>query len=521
MARAMVSISLDINRQVGVLINRRGKVQWVIVGDSNQLWLPDIGRARGGQVRLRGIRLVHTHLKNEPLCHDDLADLALLHLDLVAAIGTQSKSGKGSLGPIYYSHLMPDQQKGLVSNLVGPLNFYDYQLHFLNFIKGLEEEIARKGGVPQEVALQERAILVNLYSKNRHTAKQDMAELEELARSADVKVVTTILQHRLHRDSRYLVGKGKLEELSLKSLQLGASLVIFNQELSPIQSREISANLDTKVIDRTQLILDIFAQHAKSKDGKIQVELAQLKYNLPLLSQKNTGLSRLTGEIGGRGPGETKLEINRRRARQRIAILENKIAQLSKKRGIMRSQRFKNKLPVIAIVGYTNAGKSTLLNTLTNSQVGVKDKMFATLDPTSRRLRFPKHGEVIITDTVGFISALPTDLINAFKATLEELEYADLLLHVVDRSDPVFEKKITTVENLLQQLNLAHIPILRLFNKVDLLPNLQYGDDSNQFAAIPISARKRKGLERLVERVIPYIEWPDGKEVIKGFRINR
>jgi len=266
-----------------------------------------------------------------------------------------------------------------------------------------------------------------------------------------------------------MLGRGKLEEVVLRAMQLGAEMLIFDPDLSPSQARAISDLTELKVIDRTMLILDIFAQHAKSQDGKLQVELAQLKYTLPRLIEKNTMMSRLTGGIGGRGPGETKLEINRRRARERIRRLEQQIEQLKQRREVRRALRGSRSVPVVAIVGYTNAGKSTLLNTLTESNVIVEDKLFATLDPTSRRLRFPKEREVVLTDTVGFIRDLPKDLVNAFRATLEELEDADLLIHLCDGADPDYEAHLCAVEQILSELGLAHIPRILCFNKADLL----------------------------------------------------
>jgi GTP-binding protein HflX len=259
--------------------------------------------------------------------------------------------------------------------------------------------------------------------------------------------------------------------------------------------------MDIKVIDRTMLILDIFSQRARSREGKLQVELAQLKYLLPRLVTKNTAMSRLTGGIGGRGPGETKLEINRRRVRDRIAQLEKSIDQVRRQRKQQRSRRMKKKLPVISIVGYTNAGKSTLLNTLTKSRELVENRLFATLDPSSRRLRFPRDIEVIITDTVGFIKDLPQDLVVAFRATLEELENADLLLHVVDISNPRCLDQIRSVERILADLNLNRIPTIRALNKQDLVGRETVQHLSERLEGIPISANCSATLPPLIERM--------------------
>jgi GTP-binding protein HflX len=305
-----------------------------------------------------------------------------------------------------------------------------------------------------------------------------VAELRELCRTAGLQVLDVISQRRTQLDPRTLLGKGKLDEVVLRALQYDATVLVFDPELSPAQARTISDATTLKVIDRTMLILDIFAQHAKSRDGKMQVELAQLKYTLPRLIEKNTMMSRLTGGIGGRGPGETKLEINRRRARERITLLQRQIENLSSERHERRKLRQRRALPVVGIVGYTNAGKSTLLNTLTHSEVLVENKLFATLDPTSRRMRFPDERELIVTDTVGFIRDLPQDLVTAFRATLEELAQADLLLHVLDASDPAMAEQQRSVEKILFELELSDKPRLLVFNKIDRL-------DAEGFAALP------------------------------------
>ncbi|HCF57832.1 MAG TPA: GTPase HflX, partial [Myxococcales bacterium] len=311
------------------------------------------------------------------------------------------------------------------------------------------------------------AILVGMSVNGKRAAEESMSELKELARSAGVEILDCIVQGRREVDPRYVIGRGKLQELVLRSMQQMATMIIFDTDLSPSQARHIGEETSLKIVDRTQLILDIFAQRAQSADGKLQVELAQLKYLLPRLSARDDSLSRLTGGIGGRGPGETKLEIDKRRVRDRISNLEKKIGRLSGERAVRRRQRNRRDLPVISIVGYTNAGKSTLLNALTCSEVLVENKLFATLDPTSRRLRFPRDREVIITDTVGFIRDLPKDLVNAFRATLEELLDADLLLHVVDASDPAFPEQIRAVETILGDLGLLSTPRVLVFNKSD------------------------------------------------------
>jgi len=495
-ARHLTELSRSINRQVGILVNRKGDVENVVVGNAHELQLPDIGRARAGQVRLRGLRLVHTHLRSEPLTKDDLTDLALLRLDMVAAIGVLEQ---GLPGPLHFAHLVPANGNGHLWRTETLKSVHDEQPDVLETIAALEDEFARQASA-QKISGRDRAILVAVSLEGeRHKAESALSELSELARTAGVDVVDTVLQGRREADPRFLIGRGKLEELNLRSMQLMADLLIFEKNLSPSQGRHIAEETSLRILDRTQLILDIFAQRAQSADGKLQVELAQLKYLLPRLSQRDNSLSRLAGGIGGRGPGETKLEVDRRRVRDRIAQLERRIDHLSEERAVRRSQRNRHQVPIISIVGYTNAGKSTLLNALTESQVLVEDKLFATLDPTSRRLRFPRSGEAIITDTVGFIRDLPPDLVNAFRATLEELDEASLLLHVVDASDPARDEQVRAVEAILEELDLLRTPRLMVWNKCDRLQPQEIEALLRVRPGVPISARERSGLERLLE----------------------
>jgi GTP-binding protein HflX len=321
-------------------------------------------------------------------------------------------------------------------------------------------------------------------------------------------VVDSVIQTVKKIDSHFLIGKGKLSELALKCVQKGADLLVFDNDLTPAQVKGLADFTELRIIDRTQLILDIFARRAVSREGKIQVELAQLQYLLPRLTTKNTAMSRLTGGIGGRGPGETKLEINRRRVRERIARLSRELVDIARQRQERRRLRAAKKLPVISIVGYTNAGKSTLLNALTNSRVAVKNRLFETLDPTSRRLRFPREREAIITDTVGFIRDLPPNLLDAFASTLEELQEADLLLHVVDATSPSIEEQKETVERLLERLDLHRLPRILVVNKTDLLGGREGTELAEGLGGIPTSAVDTSTLAPLVEEIKKLI-WPN------------
>jgi GTP-binding protein HflX len=495
----LCEISSLIGRQVGVLISRQGAIEHVIVGDASRLVLPEVGRLRAGHGRFRGLRLVHTHLRNEALSRDDLVDLALLRLDLVAAVGVNHE---GRPADLHVAHLVPPREGKSPWILLPPEPFHRASIDFIEIIDALEEEFDRVLPTGRATRGAERALLVvaeigkargQTQNSNRVRSlpvlpaaelrgrawepaqgsqnNSRVHELRELCRTAGIQVVDVAIQRRPEPDPRYLIGRGKLEDVLVRAMQYDASVLIFDPDLSPGQAHAVSAFTDLKVIDRTILILDIFAQRARSRDAKLQVELAQLRYRLPRLQEENTMMSRLVGGIGGRGPGETKLEIGRRRARERLHRLEKDIEQTRQQRKGRRAAREGRGLPVVAIVGYTNAGKSTLLNSLTGSEVLVEDKLFATLDPTTRRLRFPRERELILADTVGFIRDLPKDLAQAFHATLEELDDADLLLHVVDAADPDRDAHIAAVERILGDLELAETPRLLVYNKVDrLLP---------------------------------------------------
>ncbi len=498
LARRLTELSAEIRRQIGLLVDRKGKVRKVVVGDARSILIPRLDGWRVGTGRLRGLRVIHTHLKNEPLSEEDLTDLALLRLDLMGSLGMD---GEGLPTAIRIAHLLPDNPSGEVWQLLDPVHPALMDLDFATFIKSLEDEMSRAVGGRSVRIGDERAHLVGKTTGRPWEIDESLEELEQLAHSCGVNVVGKTIQSRSAEDPRFVVGKGKLKEIVIEALRKGADLLVFDTELSPNQVRSIGDFTEMRVIDRSQLILDIFAQRAKSREGKIQVELAQLKYALPRLGEKDDALSRLTGGIGGRGPGETKLEIDRRRIHSRISFLEKQIDNLSKQRSLRRGLRNRRGTPVISIVGYTNAGKSTLLNHLTKSRVLTEDKLFATLDPSSRRLRFPRETEVIITDTVGFLKDLPKTLVTAFSATLDELNDADLLLHVIDISNPAFEQQMAAVENLIEQLSLGLIPVIRVFNKRDLVDQEVAENMCSSYGGIAISAKDSKSFPPLITRM--------------------
>lgn len=521
LARQMSEISHETRRQIGVLLNRKGVVEYVMVGTAKRIEMPDFGRARVSTDRFRGLRCVHTHLQGEKLTQDDLTDLALLRLDLMSIVQVDSRTGLP--GSVYSAHLLPGKisESAVVSDGFGrdyaflePNIPSQLDVDFLTLITSLESEMARVRLTPStRETKRDRAILVSVTTGFTEDADRSLAELEELAISADVVILDKFVQRRSKIDPKTLLGQGKLEELLIRTMRLGADLIIFDSELTPTQVRILSEATDLKVIDRPQLILDIFAQRAQSREGKLQVELAQLKYVLPrLVLGQNSAFSRLAGGIGGRGPGETKLETDRRRVRDRIAQLEKQVETLRRQRHERRKNRAQKNLPVISLVGYTNAGKSTLLNALTQSDVYAERKMFATLDPTSRRLRLPFEQEVIINDTVGFIRDLPEALVAAFRATLEEIEGSDLLVHVVDASNPDVLQQVDSVEKILSDLKLNEIPQVIVLNKVDLVDEVSVNDLDRQLrressvSIVAASATKRSTLRELVEQIAQAVE---------------
>jgi GTP-binding protein HflX len=451
-------------------------------------------------------------LRGEELTQDDLTDLALLRLDLMAALDVDERTGLP--GVVRAAHLLPRSAAELERDAqAAPYAFLEPKIpsqldvDFLALIDSLEEEMARNRRAARRAEARDRTILVGVTTGSLTEAEESMAELQELATSAGVVVQDEIIQRRPAIDPRTVMGRGKLDDLIVRALQLGADLIVFDRELSPAQVRSISEATDLKVIDRAQLILDIFAQRAQSREGKIQVELAQLKYLLPrLIAGHDSAFSRLAGGIGGRGPGETKLETDRRRVRDRINRLEKEIKAQRLRRQERRKERARREFPVISIVGYTNAGKSTLLNTLTSSKVLAERRMFATLDPTSRRLRLPREQEVIVNDTVGFIRDLPPDLLAAFRATLEEINESDMLIHLVDAANPRWLQQLESVERILGELEFGEIPRFVVFNKADLVDRdslaamLRQASQAGSRECIAVSAIDPQSLRPLLEQ---------------------
>ena len=468
-----------------------------MVGDARSVELPDWGRLRAGRGRLRGLRCIHTHLGEEGLTRDDKTDLLLLRLDAMVTIGV-GDDGFPTLA--YIAALRPPNDDGEGMEFLDPLPPAQIELDFQAWVRDLEEDLSRTVGT-RDVGAGERAILVSVTAGRRaDDLESHVAELRELARSAGVEIVDVVTQNRPRVDPKTVLGSGRLQDLMVRAFQSDIELVIVDQDLTPTQARNLAARMELRVIDRTQLILDIFAQHATTRDGKLQVELAQLKYRLPRLAQRaDVSLSRLAGGIGGRGPGETKLEVDRRRTRDRVTRLERELKTLGAQRENRRQRRGHRGVPVLSIVGYTNAGKSTLLRALTKTDVHVADQMFATLDPVSRRLRFPRDREVIITDTVGFIRDLPADLVTAFRATLEELADASLLIHVVDASAPDCDRRIDAVRGVLREIGMQ-APELLTFNQIDKLEDEEGEAVARRYGGVAVSALERTGLQTLLAR---------------------
>lgn len=505
-AREMYSIAERLNRRVGILVTREGRIEEVFLGKKDILYLPDLGRFRLGKSRLRRLRLIFTDLaKDASAAHipqDIYTDLEKLRLDLVASV--RVTAGKTLLS---YAYLLPTHQPAdpiFRTELNADLT--RLEVNFQELIEDVESELSTQ--VERRAPLGgNRALLVGVYEKSFSGENESLAELTELARTAGVEIAGRVVQKR-RADPRTLLGAGKLEEVVLTCLRLGADLLIFDTELKPNQWRSITKETDLKVIDRSMLILDIFAQRASSADGRVQVELAQLKYNLPRLTEMDSGLSRLSGGIGGRGPGETKLEVGRRVVRDRITMLERKIADLKTQRFMKKRRRIESSVPLIAIVGYTNVGKSTLFNVITKSDVIAENKLFATLDPAKRRLIVPRMDgetsfnlEMIVSDTVGFIRDLPDELMSAFQATLEEIGDASLLIHVLDASDPQIDARKTAVESILEGLGFHTLPTITVLNKCDRTTPEKLAELKSTYKALPTIATTRQGVPQLIEEL--------------------
>ncbi len=479
------------------MLDRRGRVELVIVGDFGSIFIPALSRGRSGAGRLRGLRLLHTHLGVDLLSQEDLMDMLFLRLDAICVL---SVSPYGEPVQWQYAHLLPPnpEQKPYMVHDAKP--WHKAQVDFAAVAEALEEELGREFLQAQETGLGDRAMLISVGTAPRLVQEQHLEELAELARTAGLTVVGNMVQRVSKLNPKFIMGRGKMAELEVLALQGHASVLVFDGELSPVQLHNLADITERKVLDRTQLILDIFAQHAVSRAGKLQVEMAQLKYTQPRLVGKNRAMDRLMGGIGGRGPGETKLETDRRRIRDRISKIKKDLDGLRKQRAFTRARRARQNVPLIALVGYTNAGKSTLLNTLTKSEVIAENKLFATLDPTTRRLRFPKEQEVILADTVGFIRNLPDELKNSFRATLEELEAADVLLHVTDASHTFFEQQIASVNDVLCDMGLSDVPLVLALNKWDMLSDEEQEILRTAYPhAVPISAAQGVGLNELLQ----------------------
>lgn len=490
-------ITEEIGREIAVYIDRRGDVIDIGIGDEDTVSLNNYDRRRSYE-SLSCVRCIHTHPNGSgALSEVDLSALKKMRFDAMAAVGV--KNGKMTSSSIAFLGVDPDRQLHAIE--MGPYSQNRLlKINMLDLIYEAEASIKELRRISKDVDIEaERAVLVGIEDE------ETLDELGELLKTAGGVEVGRMVQSRERQDTAYMIGKGKLKELMLLTQAMNANLIVFDEELAGAQTRNLEEVLGIKVIDRTQLILDIFAQRAKSREGKLQVELAQLKYALPRLIGLGTQMSRTGGGIGTRGPGEKKLEIDRRRIRDRINDLQSEIKELKKHRSLQRENRISSKVFQVCLVGYTNAGKSTLLNSLAESDVYAKDQLFATLDPTTRRVLLSNGKEVLVTDTVGFIRKLPHDLIEAFKSTLEEVLYADLLVHVVDGSNEDYELQVNVVMEVLQELGADNKDIIMAVNKIDKCAEVYLNRQHTETGKVVfISAAQRVGLDTLLSEIEKY-----------------
>lgn len=520
-AQRLAAISSDLDQPICTYVNRRGQVIRVGVGTPCQTQIPALERPRYGAERLSGIRCIATQLKPDAPSEATLTAMAIQRLDALVVLTVSSEGferrGGGVTGYIknaYLAHLVPHPEANWT---VSPPLSLDVivQQDFLDLTEGLEEEFRREYVAQQVDADHDRVLLVGVMTSDLTPQQfQDgLAELARLVETAGGEVLQVVKQRRSQPHPQTVVGEGKVQEISLAAQTVGASLIVFDRDLSPAQARNLEMHIGVRVVDRTEVILDIFAQRAQSGAGKLQVELAQLEYMMPRLTGRGRAMSRLGGGIGTRGPGETKLETERRAIQRRITRLQQEVNQLQAHRARLRQQRQHQEVPSIALVGYTNAGKSTLLNALTNAEVYTADQLFATLDPTTRRLMLtdPITQEslpIVLTDTVGFIHELPPSLMDAFRATLEEVTEADALLHVVDLSHSAWHSQIRSVMAILSEMPITPGPALLAFNKIDQADSDTLALAQEEFPqAVFISASDRLGLETLRHRLVQLVRY--------------
>jgi GTPase len=430
------------------------------------------------------------------LSHPDLVTLLKERLDLIGVL--EVRDG-GLPGKFQIAHILPPNTEGKMWEILDYIDLGQVDINFEEFLRDIEYNSERTffeiGGRREK----EGVFLAGVYTNSRVDAQNSIKELESLAVSADKVILDKTIQGRKQIDPKYLIGKGKLEEVILRARQVGADSLIFDLELTPTQVKSISEKTNLGVIDRTQLILEIFAKHAVTSEGKIQVRLAQLRYLLPRLTGRGIELSQLAGGIGTRGPGEKKLEQERRRLRQQIERLERQIEEISTRRKHTRKKRTETGIPTVTLIGYTNVGKSTLFNALTKSNAVVENKLFSTLNPTTRKLILAGKREILLTDTVGFIRNLPNELIKAFKATLEEMGESSLLVHVADSSDPLLDDRIESVDKILESTGYESIPRIIVFNKIDSAPMETIGRLKKAYQSPMISALNKQTLSDLLE----------------------